>query len=276
MRARSLAFAVTLVGALTAVEQARGQSAPAGPSDEELRRESQNPVSSLISLPFQNNTNFPIGPYGRVQDVMDIQPVVPSNFGSVNLITRWIAPVIYQPNIASPTGSASGLGDMNPTFFLSPAAANKLIWGFGPAFLFPTATNATLGQGKWGAGPSLVLLMQPEHWTIGVLMNNIWSFAGPQSRPPINQFLLQYFVNYNMSGGWYVGSQPIITANWRAPANNVWLMPAGFAVGRITRLGRQPINAQAGLYYSAIHPQDLPYGKWQLRLQLAFLFPKAK
>ena len=165
---------------------------------------------------------------------------------------------------------------MNPTFFLSPAAPHKLIWGFGPTFLLPTATNDILGQGKWGAGPSVVLLTQPRNWTVGALMDNIWSFAGPQSRAPINQFLLQYFVNYNMSGGWYVGSQPIITANWRAPANNVWLMPAGLAVGRITRLGAQSINAQAGLYYSAIHPQDLPYGKWQLRLQLAFLFPKAK
>ena len=183
MRATSLIFAVTLASALTAAKHARAQSAPTGPSDEELRKQSQNPVSNLISLPFQNNTNFPIGPYSRVQDVMNIQPVIPTNFGGVNLITRWIAPVAYQPNIAAPTGSASGLGDMNPTFFLSPAAPHTLIWGFGPAFLFPTATNVTLGQGKWGAGPSLVLLMQPAHWTIGVLMNNIWSFAGQQSRP---------------------------------------------------------------------------------------------
>ncbi len=276
MRTRPLVFALTFFCSLTAVRQAGAQTGPTGPSDDELRKEAQNPIANLISVPFQNNTNFPIGPYSRVQDVMNVQPVIPVNFGSVNLITRWIAPVAYQPNIVAPSGSASGLGDMNPTFFLSPSAPHTLIWGFGPALLLPTATNATLGQGKWGAGPSLVFLLQPEHWTIGALMNNIWSFAGPQNRAPINQFLLQYFVNYNMSGGWYVGSQPIITANWRAPQNNVWLMPAGFAVGRITRLGNQPINAQAGLYYSAIHPQDLPYGKWQLRLQLAFLFPKAK
>jgi hypothetical protein len=71
---------------------------------------------------------------------------------------------------------------------LSPAKPGKLIWGVGPSLLLPTATYTTLGQGKWGAGPSLVLLAQPEHWTIGMVTNNIWSFAGNKERTPVNQF----------------------------------------------------------------------------------------
>jgi hypothetical protein len=112
--------------------------------------------------------------------------------------------------------------------------------------------------------------------TIGLLANNIWSYAGDKVRPPVNQGLLQYFVNYNMDKGWYMGSQPIITADWRANGVNRWTVPFGWAFGRITRVGKLPINAQLGSYYDLIHPRDLPYGKWQVRMQLVLLFPKAK
>ena len=42
-----------------------------------LAKAAQNPIASLISVPLQNNTGFGIGPYGRDQDVLNIQPVIP-------------------------------------------------------------------------------------------------------------------------------------------------------------------------------------------------------
>ena len=62
---------------------------------------------------------------------------------------------------------------MNPTLFLSPRKPGKLIWGAGPAFVIPTATSTVLGQGKLSIGPSFVALMQPNHWTVGALVNNV-------------------------------------------------------------------------------------------------------
>jgi hypothetical protein len=134
-------------------------------------------------VPFQNNVNFPIGQFSRVQDVLKFQPVIPISLNEDWLhITRWITPVVYQPKILDPIGGVNGLGDLNPSFFLSPARPGKLVWGLGPTLLLPTATDPTLGQGKWGAGPSFVLLLQREHWTIGVLANNIWSIGGDRRR----------------------------------------------------------------------------------------------
>ena len=102
---------------------------------------------------------------------------------------------------------------MNPSFFLTPAKPGKVIWGAGPTFVLPTATDSSLGQGKWSIGPSFVALAQPGRWTLGLLVNNVWSFAGDSNRPTVNQMLLQYFVNYNLKGGWYLAShlssQPI-------------------------------------------------------------------
>jgi hypothetical protein len=138
-----------------------------------LAKAAQNPIANLISFPLQNNTAFGIGPYERAQNVLNIQPVIPFHITEKwNLITRTILPVVWQPN-EQPTQGWFGFGDLNPSLFLSPAKPGKLIWGVGPAFVFPTATAEQLGQGKFSLGPSVVVLSTPGHWVLGALINNV-------------------------------------------------------------------------------------------------------
>ena len=252
-----------------------------------LRNAAQNPVASLISVPIQENFNFNNQPGGRTQNVLNIQPVIPLSVSkNWNLIVRWITPVIYQPIPVQPptpavrTTGVYGLGDMNPSFFLVPKKS-RIIWGIGPTFVLPTATNTTyLGQGKLSMGPSVVVLVQPTHWTLGFLVNNVWSVAGHANfntdgtvnKPPVNQFLLQWFVNYNMKKGWYLTTSPIITANWRATDGNRWTVPFGGGVGRIMKLGFQPVNMTLQFYGNAVYPRGT--SPWTLRMQFVLLFPK--
>ena len=117
-----------------------------GADSESLAKATQNPVASLISVPIQNNSNFNVGPYDRTQNVLNIQPVIPVTLNeNWNLITRVIQPIVWQPYPNQNNGGQFGFGDMNPSFFLSPGKPGKLIWGVGPAFIIPTATNAILG-----------------------------------------------------------------------------------------------------------------------------------
>jgi hypothetical protein len=242
-------------------------------SAQELAQAAQNPVANMISLPLQNNTNFGVGPGDDVQNVLNIQPVVPLSISeNWNLITRTIAPVIYQPEFVEGAGSEFGLGDINMTLFVSPAKPSKLIWGLGPVVSFPTATDTVLGTEKWSAGPSLVALMIKGPWVVGCLANNLWSFAGDDARANVNQFLFQYFINYNLPKGWYLSSAPIITANWEADSGNQWTIPFGGGAGKIFKIGKQPINAQMQAFYNAEKPEN--GADWTLRLQLQFLFPK--
>ena len=282
-------------GSTSTTSSASAAHAPASGGTENLQKATQNPVASLISVPLQNNSNFDIGPFNRTQNVLNIQPVIPIKASEDwNLIIRWIVPIVWQPapgtaNLESlgieentpaflsaqgvqNSAGVFGFGDMNPTFFLSPAKPGKLIWGVGPAFVLPTATGKFLGQGKLSLGPSVVVLTQPGHWTIGALINNVWSVAGPSDRSDVNQMLLQYFINYNLNKGWYVTVSPIITANWKAMSGNVWTVPVGGGVGRIFKLGLQPVNVTAQFYGNAAHPVN--GSPWGMRLQIAFLFPK--
>ena len=237
---------------------------------DELARAAQNPVASMISLPFQNNTNFNFGPQEKTQNVLNIQPVLPFELNEDwNLITRTILPVVSQPAFTPAQDRENGLGDTLFSAFFSPKESGQWIWGVGPALLLPTSTDDRLGAGEWGAGPSAVVLTMRGPWVVGSLFSNVWSFTGDEQ---VNLFTWQPFVNYNLDDGWYLTSIPLITANWEADSDNRWTVPFGGGVGKIFRIGKQPINASAAAYYNVEKPD---FGAdWQMRFQVQFLFPK--
>ena len=240
-------------------------------SGSDLEKQIQNPVASLISVPFQNNTDFGIGSFDGTRNTLNIQPVVPFTLSDgLNLITRTIIPIISQPT--GPDDNEFGLGDINLSLFLTSAKPSKVIYGGGIALGLPTASNAVLGTEKWTAGPSFVVLTQPEGWTIGALAQNTWSYAGSDDRGDVNLFYSQIFVTKNLEKGWYINSAPIITANWEASSSNQWTVPLGAGFGKLFRLGKLPVNGQAGYYFNVVKPDG--GADSQLRFQLALLFPK--
>jgi len=245
-------------------------------SDSDLAKKTQNPVADLISVPFQNNFNFNYGPNNDMQNVLNVQPVIPFHLSSNwNLITRTIIPIISQPW----PESKSGLGDINTSLFLSPAkmvrvGEGSLFWGVGPILQFPTATNDVLGNGKWAAGPAAVVGYLGETWVLGAVANNIWSYAGDDDRPSVNFMTIQPFINYNLPDAWYLSFSPIITTNWNAVDNQQWTVPLGGGVGKIFRIGKLPFNANLGAYYNVVNP-DVIGPEWSIRAQIAILLPSS-
>lgn len=264
-------YPAALVGCLLLAMSAFSAACAQDSSTEALAKASQNPVADLISVPLQYNANFNTGPFDRTQHVLNIQPVLPMKLNSDwNIVSRTIIPVIGQP---SPffDSSVDGIGDINESLFLSPAHPGAFIWGIGPIVTMPSASRPLLGTGKVLLGPTAVGLVQPGHWVIGLLVNNQWSVGGDSERKSVNAFLAQPFVNYNFPDGWYLTYSPIITADWTAPAGQQWTVPLGGGIGRVFKIGVQPVNAQLSFYDNVVHPDEA--ADWQLRFQFAFLFP---
>jgi hypothetical protein len=262
-----LAVSLGVVAPAAAEEAADGAKKEV--DTESLARAAQNPVADMVSIPFQDNIGFGYGPGNKgTQNVLNIQPVIPLHVTEDwNVITRTILPIVSQPSFSGGAGT-TGLGDLTITAFLSPAKPGGVIWGVGPVASFPTATSPFTGsQSTWGLGPSAVALAMPGHWVLGVLVNQIWSVAGASA----SQMLIQYFVNYNFEGGWYLTTSPILTADWNAAAGQQWVVPFGAGGGKIFRIGKLPFNGNVSAYYNAVRPDVGP--EWTLRVQLALLLP---
>jgi hypothetical protein len=242
----------------------------------ELARAVQNPVASMISLPFQNNTDFDFGPRNGTLNVTNVQPVWPFTLNEDwNLITRTIFPIVSQPSLRHGQDRETGIGDTTFTAFLSPSSPfrGKLIWGAGPVLLAPTASDDRLGADKWGLGPSAVLLAMPGDFVVGSLISQVWSTGG-SGKNDVSVFTWQPFVNYNLPDGWYLTSSPLVTANWEADrSSDEWTVPLGGGIGKIFRIGSlPPMNAQVQGFYNAARPDAV--GRANLRLQLQLLFPR--
>jgi hypothetical protein len=264
-----------LPAAAVAISLLAAGQANAEMSAEELAKLAQNPVGNLISLPFQNNTNFNFGPEKGTQNVLNIQPVIPISVDPEwNIITRTIVPVISMPALSPDIGSTNGIGDIVFTAFLSPAKPGEWIWGIGPVVQLPTNSSAELGNKNWGLGPSAVVL-HLDHgspWVYGALVNNIWSLTSNKQGGSYNNGLIQPFVNYNFPEGFYLTSAPIWTVDWKADGGQQWTVPLGGGVGKIFHLGKLPVNTSIAVYYNVVKPD---FGaNWQVRAQVQLMFPK--
>ena len=263
----STVFLLILLAISTA---AYGQDSTANNANE-LAKKLSNPVASLISVPFQNNWHFNVGAYKGTQYLLNFQPVIPISLDeNWNLIARVIVPFVNQP--LSGGDSKFGMSDILASAFFSPAKPGDLIWGVGPVFSIPTATDDILGSGKFSIGPTILGLTQQSGWTIGLLANQVWSIAGKDNRADVNQTFLQPFVSY---GAWKGGTLSFNTeaaANWKASSGEQWTVPLNISVSQILPIGGKPVSFAFGYKYFAAKPTGGP--DWGLRAVVTLLFPK--
>ena len=242
--------------------------------DADLAKKLSNPVASFISVPIQANydDNYGAADQGSVWKI-NIQPVIPFTLSeNWNLISRTILPIIDQDDIPVVGMGESGIGDIVQSLFFSPKTptAGGLIWGVGPVFLFPSASDEMLGGEKWGAGPTGVVLKQAGPWTYGALVNHIESFAGEDDRADISATFIQPFISFITKTKTTIGLNLESTYDWESEQ---WSVPINLTVNQLLKVGSQIIQVGGGVRYWADSPDNGPED-WGARIQLTFLFPK--
>ncbi|WP_165418560.1 transporter [Dyella amyloliquefaciens] len=245
----------------------------------ELAKKLSNPVAAMISVPFQFNYDQNIGPLDDGhRTYMNFQPVIPVPIGNDwNMISRTIVPVIDQSQIAPGTGHQFGLGDITQSLFFSPSkpSSSGIIWGVGPAFLIPTATDDLLGSKRWGLGPTAVVLKQDHAWTYGFLFNHIWSIAkvgNDRTHSDISNTFIQPFLSYNTPTAWTYGLNAESTYDWKA---HQWAVPVNLTIGKLVRIGNHPVSFTGGVRYWAQHT-DAGQKGWGFRFVVTLLVPEKR
>jgi len=258
-----LLMAITLLFSANVVAQ---QSA------EELAKKLVNPIASLTSVPFQNNLDVGIGDSHGWRNTLNFQPVVPFKLSDkVNLIARWVQPIIFQQDVDKSLSYQGGLADAVASAFFSPSkVVNGFTWGAGPVFLVPVATNDYLATHKFGVGPTVVALKQSHGWTYGALLNQIWSVAGSKDHPDVNQMFVQPFVGYNWKSGAGIILNSETTINWAGENATGFI---NMLVTGITKIGKQMVALQVGPRIPIVWPEG-HRADFGVRSSIILIFPK--
>ncbi|PWT95520.1 MAG: hypothetical protein C5B52_17660 [Bacteroidetes bacterium] len=262
-------FLIVALGILLG-NQSYSQKPSGGANPQEVADKLSNPVASMISVPFQNNIDYGIGSHNGSKYTLNFQPVIPIKLSeNWNLITRYIIPIIDQRDITGENTSQFGLSDATISGFFSPKPKpGGIIWGAGPAFLVPIGTSDYLSTKKWGVGPTALVLRQSNGLTYGFLANQIWSFAGSENHPDVNQLFLQPFFAKNFKSGAGLGLNAEITQNWEASTTLGFINPT---ISGVTKLGSQIVSLFVGPRIPFTGP-SASRPDWGLRAVLTLVF----
>jgi hypothetical protein len=238
-------------------------------SEVDLRKDVQNPVAALTKVTVGDVLDLNGSPANRGSHVIQTQIVAPIHLNEGWLLVPKIVVNVWRWE----AGVSGGVGDSTPTFFISPARSGRVIWGFGPAFLLPTATRNSTGAGTWGIGPAMGMFTQPRWGTIGFTVQNTWSVGGASNRSTVNRMALQPSLQYNLPKDWYVTTQPEMDADWNAGKGNTWTVPLGGGIGRVFQIGKQSLAGTLLIYRNVGQTGAISSLRWQIVGSLTFLFP---
>ena len=252
---------------------------------EEAAKKTNNPVGDAWLLIMQNDYTILDTPEGSEwQNSTTIQPVMPVPImdGEWNLVNRVVTGYVSAPiddDFNSPDFYSERTSGWTDTVVFSLAAPNRddgFIWGVGPTFMLPTASEDVLGTEKWSAGPAALAARLGnsfggsglESWNLGVLAQHWWDFSGEDDREDVNLTDIQYFINWKKNATTLIGMTPNIRINWEKSGSDRFSIPVGLGTIGLTRWGKIPIRWGIEAQYYVNQPDD--FGpEWNLKIFIA-------
>jgi hypothetical protein len=231
-----------------------------------------NPLTPKITINFHDYfiPSFADTPGDPHANQFLLRGLVPSDMFDLPQLLRFTLPIATSPDV--PTGYVTGLGDLTLMDIFILPKQGELTFGVGPLVVLPTATDKSLGAGKWQVGAAGIGIAPQDWGLLGGLVTYQTSFAGADSREDVNLFTFQPIVNYNLQDGWYLRSSA--TWNFDIHSGDAYI-PVGFGVGKVFQLDKGvTLNAFIEPQYTVWNEGSAP--RWQIFAGMNFQFPIRK
>jgi hypothetical protein len=244
----------------------------AASSNQALANQANNPTAPLTILQLRD-IYAPTAAFPYARNIFQFQPVIP--IGPFDWLPFVQLMKITMPFVETTPGAdgQTGMGDL--TLFDLPTIKHSWgRWGFGPYLVAPTATGQTLGAGKVQLGPAAGLIYTGiDNLLVGAILQNPISFVGQESRPTVNQLIVSPTLTYNLPEGWFAGLTDFSwTFNWRASGSDVPFVPLGLQIGRVVRIGKQPVSLSVEAARAAWKPESAGDPGWIIGFEITPLF----
>lgn len=262
------AIGCLLAGSAIGVGAARADDGkPSPPTQPNLVQQANAPIATVFQVRLQDGYTPQFNGVEGKANAFSMAVTMPLPeyrllpFPQLSVLT--IPAAIKLPN------SPSGFGDIRFVDIVVIDAGHKFVFGVGPSFVFPTASERETGQGKWQVGPAAAIAFAPEGgWLVGVLAQNPISFAGSRDRRGTSELILQPFVTYQFGEGWFIRSQPQLTFDWKTHET---VLPLDLGFGRVIKVAGQNISCFVDV--SRNLSRDEPAPRYGVAIGVSLLYP---
>jgi hypothetical protein len=253
-----------------ATQQDAGQAKRQHPA-QSAAAQAGDPTAPLLQLQFTDffaPSNHNADDFSNLFNVEPVLPIAASKKFPIEQIMRPTVPVITMPN----PGRETGLGDIGYLHLFVPKPRKWGMVGAGLTAVLPTATDDTLGSGKFQLGPAFTFMYYKiKNWQLGGLFQNPISIGGEGSREDVNVLQIQPIVNY-IVGDWYFGAGDFnASIDWET---GDIALPLAFQVGNIISAGKYQYNVSVELEWTAVYPDDVVVPRWGIRLGFVWMIPE--
>ncbi len=205
--------------------------------------------AKTLGVEFESYLN--IGPY-NIKNI---------SYFEVNQFPRVIpGQPVGNPTNPDRTVGADGINDLLTAFWFTRRGAHhgKHHLALGFSAMLPTASDKTLGSGKWSAGPSFDYEFESGRWFAGAIALQVWSFAGEADRKAVNMLMIKPFVVYNLVKRFDLIYMPYgVSVYWNKAAGEKVYFPLGGGAQYQIPLGENTtLNLGAQFFKNVIRPTN--------------------
>lgn len=162
------------------------------------------------------------------------------------------------PNDPQRVVGADGINDLLSGFWFTKRGEHhgKHHLALGFAAMLPTASDPSLGSGKWSLGPSFDYEFESGRWFAGVIILQVWSIAGPSDLKPVNMLMAKPFAAYNVAKNFDLIYIPYgVSVYWDKPAGEkVYLPLGGGGQYQVPLSEKTTLNLGAQFFKNVIRP----------------------